>query len=112
MQTITRPDIVLIKEALNVYGDLEYLMYKICYHAAPTLFSSKPSSLICLNNNGKLKLKDIWDKYKETLKNLISLEFFEVKSNKDCVSILIYKRGQLENILFNNDVKSYLLSCG
>ena len=101
MQTITRPDIVLIKEALNVYGDLEYLMYKICYHAAPTLFSSKPSSLICLNNNGKLKLKDIWDKYKETLKNLISLEFFEVKSNKDCVSILIYKREQLENILFN-----------
>ena len=112
MQTITRPDIVLIKEALNVYGDLEYLMYKICYHAAPTLFSSKPSSLICLNNNGKLKLKDIWDKYKETLKNLISLEFFEVKSNKDCVSILIYKREQLENILFINDVKSYLLSCG
>lgn len=112
MQMITRPNIVLIEEALNSYGDLEYLIYKICYHAAPTLFSSKPSSLICLNNNTKSRLKDLWDRHKKKLKNLISLDFFEVKASKNCVSILIYKRDQLENILFDKDVRAYLLSCG
>ena len=94
----------------KIYSDLEFLLYKILFHGAPTFFSHKPSSLIILKNTPFSNLKEIWDNKKGEIKNLISHNYTELKTTDKCVHILFYKSSDLEQTIFKNDISEYLKS--
>lgn len=99
-------------EFTSNYSELEYLLYKMFFHGAPTFFSEKVSSLICFKNTQSFMLKKIWDENKDFIVNTISLECYEIKRTKECAYVLFYKRDLLEDIIFNNRIKEYLYSKG
>lgn len=94
------------------YSELEYLLYKICYHGAPTIFRVKPSSLICFKNNKLYHLKCIWDKYKYMLADIIPCNYCELKRCKNGVKVLFYWGDWLDKLLRIKENKEYLKSVG
>lgn len=83
---------------VNTYNDMEYLLSTIMCSAAPTLAREKASSLINFTNNNR-NLKNTWIKYKENIKEMIDIEFFELKNGEKNSVVLFYNREGLEKVL-------------
>ncbi len=97
---------------IKEYSDLDYLLYKICYHGAPTILRLKPASLICFKNNKSIRLKDVWDEYRDELVDIIPCSHYELKRFDIGVNVLFYQEEWLKRLLKRNDVKGFLRSLG
>lgn len=103
-----------VKQAIltEVYSGYDYLLYKICFHGAPTVLRVKPSSLICFKNSSKCQLKDIWFNNREEVERSVPLSTFELKTCDRGVNVLFYDSQWLWNVLRRKKAKSYLESFG
>lgn len=85
------------------YDDLEYLFSVIMCNAAPTINNHKTSSLINFRNNNR-NINNIWQKYKNEVKEKLDVDYFELKKDKTNSVVLFYNK---EKMLLNlNDDKN------
>jgi len=97
---------------LDTYDEDEYLMYKLLFHGAPTIQGEKPASLITFKNNRSIRLKDAWERHKDTLLQLIDLDYIELKKTKVMVCVLFYNKDWLSKILKHDEIQEYLQAKG
>lgn len=97
---------------LESYSDVDRILYTICFHGAPTINRYKPASLICFKNNETFYLKDLWDKHKDIIQNLISFKFKEVKRCEYGINVLFYWEDWLTRIVESKKNLEYLSSLG
>ncbi len=94
------------------YLSYEGLLYKILYHAAPTLQGIKPASLIRLTNTKQGNMKDLWFEYKDEIMGSLNVEYKELNRSQDYVCVLFYHPGWMEKLLGQKKTKSYLRAIG
>lgn len=97
---------------LNNYSEIDRILYTICFHGAPTINRYKPASLICFKNGRAFHLKYLWDKHKDTIKDLLPFEFKEVKRCEDGINVLFYWEDWLTRIVESKKNSEYLSSVG
>lgn len=90
---------------------MEFLIYTICYHGAPTLTGKKASNLIAFSHNHK-DLAKVFDQYEEVVRSLLPLPLVVLQRNKRGTVILIYQPLLLENKLKDPDVQEFLQDYG
>ncbi len=96
---------------INKLSDLEYLLYIISYHSAPTLDGIKPSSLINFKD-GKRDLLSIWNKNKELVCKFLRLKYYELNSTSNSTLVLFYDEVLLKETLSDIDNSEFLISLG
>lgn len=95
----------------NSYDDIEYLLSVIMCNAAPTIKNHKTSSLINFRNNNR-NLKDIWEKYKNEVKEKIDVDFFELKKDETSTLVLFYNREKIKLGIRDNRSMEFLKRFG
>lgn len=101
----------LKKEITNTYSQLEYLLYTITYHGAPTLMKQKTASLITFSAS-KQNLQAIWQRYKGCLDSYLDLSYIELNTKPQSTIVLFYQPDELAGYLNDPAILSYLQSCG
>lgn len=104
----------LLKEYINKIGtlnDKEFLFANISYHIAPTIAKLKPSSIITLTNTGR-NMVNLWEIYKKDLRNELGVEYCEIKTNKNSLTILFYDKKTLTKTLYKRRNMNFLKRFG
>lgn len=102
----------LKKQSMN-YSELEYLLYKIALHCAPTLMHEKPSSLVCLKGSYQnTPLTSIWERWKNQMTLILPLEFYELSRSNDHVVVLFYHPDWMQQILAHEPIRCFLCQQG
>ncbi len=96
---------------INKLSDLEYLLYIISYHSAPTLDGIKPSSLITFKN-GQRDLLSIWNENKKVVGRFLKLKFFELNNTSKSSLVLFYDEKLLKNTIENTENSKFLNELG
>ncbi len=96
---------------INKLSDLEYLLYIISYHSAPTLDGIKPASLITFKN-GKRDLLTIWNKNKELIYSFLKLKCYELNSTSKSALVLFYNEELLKDTINNRENSKFLSGLG
>ncbi len=96
---------------INKLNDLEYLLYIISYHSAPTLDGIKPSSLITFKR-GQRDLLSIWEKNKEVVCSFLKLKFFEMNRTSESTLVLFYNEELLKETIDSKENKMFLRNLG
>ncbi len=86
-------------EKTSLYGDMDQILYRICFHGAPMIKRLKPASLICFGNSTGKELMELWDRHKEELKTILPFHFFEIKRCGNGVQVLFFWKDWLERIM-------------
>lgn len=102
--------ISLFKNSNNI-DDKTYLKYIILYHAAPTLFSNKPSTLITFNKFGT-NTYDLWQTYKDGVSERLRCNFIELYDNGERCTVLFYDKKNLICTLYSKDNMKFLQQYG
>ncbi|MBZ9634468.1 DUF3793 family protein [Clostridium sp. FP1] len=76
------------------YDDLEYLFSVIIRNAAPTIRKHKTSSLINFSNSNR-NLNNIWEKYKNEVKDKLDVDYFELKKDTTNTFVLFYNKEKI-----------------
>lgn len=97
--------------SIEKFSDYDYLLSILKFNMAPVLDNKKIGGLIRIIN-GRKRLKDTWTKKKNELQKSLSLDFFEVKDNKNSILVYFYKSKKLAKRLNKNSVRSYLSEKG
>jgi hypothetical protein len=98
-------DSVILNEYLEKIEGLrgkDYLSAVVAYHIAPTIEKIKPSSIVTFNNHRR-ELYSLWKKYKYCFLNYYGLDFCELKSDNEQISILFFDRKLLNEVIFDNE---------
>ncbi len=93
------------------YSDFEYLMYTICYHAAPTIAGEKSATLLSFTPSGR-KMSQIWLRYRHLVSDILPVEMLEVRRVKHCVTVLFFNRHLIEERLEEPEVSYFLKAYG
>ena len=103
-----------LKKFLNItkdYEDLEYLLSVIMCNAAPTIKNHKTSSLINFKNSNR-NISNIWNRYKNEVKEKIGIHYFELKKDTKNTIVLFYNKEKLEASLMDNKNMEFLKRFG
>ncbi len=93
-------------------NELEYLVYKIYFNAAPTIKGLKPSTLLNFTNMSHISLFDIWNRNKEFLAGKLHVKFMELKKKENGVIVIFYNEDMMRNILCENENECFLRDRG
>lgn len=94
-------------QIINDYDDFEYLLSVIICNAAPTLKKQKTASLITFSSNNR-SLNNIWEIYKDKVKEKLNVSFFQLKKNKNSSVVLFYNKEMLELSIKNQENMNFL----
>lgn len=97
---------------MESYDDLEYLLCKILFHSAPTLFGGKVASLISFKQNRRRNVLQLWNQYRKEIKKYIPLNFCELSRDEKHVVVLFYHSKRLGKNLKETSCHCFLQSCG
>ncbi len=111
-ELMNKTDFVKEMEFKRNLNDVEYLVYKIYFNAAPTVKGLKPSTLLNFRNMAHMNLFDIWNKNKDFLKDKLHIKFMELKRSEDGVIVLFYNEEMMKNILCENENECFLRDRG
>lgn len=103
---------MLIFDLFQSIKDNDYKLYilsKILYFAAPTIFCDKPSTIINFENINE-DFYSLLPSIKDELLKKYKLRTFELVQNKNKCIILFYKKNLLKKVLQNN--MEFLVSFG
>jgi hypothetical protein len=90
---------------------LKYLAVKL----APTIFSVKPSVLLTLKDSKKNIANNLFTFYmqnKEYIRRTLNIEIFELKNCGYCAKVMFFKKNLLQEAVYNEWRKEYLLEFG
>lgn len=96
---------------VNNFNDEEYLFSTIAVSSGPTIMGEKPSSIVTLKNSNR-NLRDCWYNAREKVKNNFNIDYIELNEEKEFVTVLIYNRDILKDILENKRKRSFLKRFG
>ncbi|MEG6585268.1 DUF3793 family protein [Dendrosporobacter sp. 1207_IL3150] len=104
----------MAKEAviLTHYNNEDFLSKWLALELAPTIFGSKPSTILSIVNTKSRPLLTLWRQYGPELLNGSSISFFILKETPDRLAILFYRRDMLEQCIYEPNNKEFLLSHG
>lgn len=97
---------------MEAYDKLEYLICKILFHGAPTLFGGKIASLISFKHSRRRNALKLWDQHRKEIKEHIPLNFCELSRDDKHVVVLFYHSKRLEQSLEDKECSCFLKSCG
>ena len=103
-----------LKKFLKVtkdYDDLEYLLSVIMCNAAPTIKNHKTSSLINFKNNNR-NINNIWNIYKDDVKEKLGVHYFELKKDSENTIVLFYNKEKHQSSLKDNKNMEFLKRFG
>lgn len=98
-------------EIVNDYDDLEYLFSVIIRNAAPTIKKHKTSSLINFSNSNR-NLNNIWERYKDKVKEKLDIDYFELKKDTTNMLVLFYNKEKMELSINDNKNMQFLKRFG
>lgn len=90
-----------VRSFINIvssYNDIEYLLSTTMCSAAPTLAREKVSSLLNFSNNNH-NLQNTWKEHKEYIKEILNIDFFELKNDEKNTVVLFYNKEGLKKVL-------------
>ena len=93
------------------YDDLEYLFSVIMCNAAPTINNHKTSSLINFRNNNR-NINNIWQKYKNEVKEKLDVDCFELKKDATNTVVLFYNKEKMMLSIGDNKNMEFLKRFG
>lgn len=93
------------------YDDLEYLFSVIMCNAAPTINNHKTSSLINFRNNNR-NINNIWQKYKNEVKEKLDVDYFELKKDETNSVVLFYNKEKMLLSISNDKNMEFLKRFG
>jgi len=96
----------------NTYSEIDYLLYKICFHCAPTLKKKKPASLMCFKNSKSAQMRELWHKHKNEIARILGCDFYELKVCHQGINVLFYQREFLNRVLTCPKTMSYIKQHG
>ena len=97
---------------MEAYDELEYLICKILFHGAPTLFGGKTASLISFKHNRKRNALKLWDQHRKEIKKHIPLNFCELSRDEKHVVVLFYHSTRLGKNLQKHECSCFLKEYG
>jgi hypothetical protein len=98
-------------KVLNSLEDEAYFKFIISYLTAPTLFSSKPATILCFNRVQR-NLYELWSRYGYMVREWYRVEYMILKEDKDVKVVMFYNEQNLKNILKKEENKNYLNKLG
>ncbi|MCI7238196.1 MAG: DUF3793 family protein [Anaerococcus sp.] len=96
---------------LDEFKDLDYLISILKFNLAPLIHKKKLGSLISLTNSRR-RLKELWDRQKDKIMEILELSFYELKEEDDRVLIYFYREERLRKKLNEENIKLFLESYG
>lgn len=89
----------------------EYMFRIITYEIAPTLCGKKSASLITLTKSNR-GMYNMWIKHKEEFLQNIPLNYFELNSTTEVITILLYNPNKLKELIQDRECIDFLKSYG
>ena len=96
---------------INNFKDYDYILALIKSTVAPTFNDLKLGTMMNLRN-AKRPLKDYWMQNKFILRDVLGLDFYELKEGEDFVLVYFFKNNRLEKKLSQIKIKEFLNSYG
>ncbi|MDU1642786.1 Protein of uncharacterised function (DUF3793) [Peptoniphilus harei] len=96
---------------INNFKDYDYILALIKSTVAPTFNDLKLGTMMNLRN-AKRPLKDYWMQNKFILRDVLGLDFYELKEGEDFVLVYFFKNNRLEKKLSQIKIKDFLNSYG
>jgi len=96
---------------VNDYDDLEYLFSVIIRNAGPTIKKHKTSSLINFSSRSR-NLNNMWDRYKNEVKDKLDVEYFELKKDSTNTFVLFYNTEKIKIAIKDNKNMEFLKRFG
>ncbi|AAK78566.1 hypothetical protein BJV85_003423 [Clostridium acetobutylicum] len=88
-----------------------YMIKLITYSISPVISKRKPSSIITVSNRYK-GMYDLWNIYGEEYLRNINVDVFEIKKDKDCLTLLFYDKALLKSTLYHKTNIGFLNKFG
>lgn len=98
-------------EKINNLGDEEYLFSTIAISSGPTLMGEKPSSIVTLKSSNR-NLMDSWYNTREKVRERFNVDYIELNEEESFVTVLIYNKEILEEVLKDKRKRSFLKRFG
>ncbi|MDW8802395.1 DUF3793 family protein [Clostridium sp. A1-XYC3] len=95
---MSKDELISFVNIVNNYNDIEYLFSTIVCSTSPTLAKEKVSSLLTFSNDNR-NLQNTWEEYKEQIKDILEVKFFELKKNEKNTIVLFYNEEELRNTI-------------
>lgn len=98
-------------KSLSTMDDRECIEKFLVYNASLVISGVKPSATVTLkkvNNN----LYDKWIKYGIEFLKSIGIEYIELRESKEALIILVYNKSELENYIFDESNRKFLINLG
>lgn len=108
---MTNEEAISFKNIVNGFNDIDYLFSTIICSAAPTLAGEKVSSLLNFSNNNH-NLQNTWKAYKGCIKDILNIDFCELKKGEKNTVVLFYNKKKLETLLKDNRNSEFLTRFG
>jgi hypothetical protein len=100
-----------ILKIVNNYDDLEYLFSVIIRNEGPTIKKYKTASLINFSNSDR-NLNNIWEEYKNQVKEKLDIDYFELKKDTANTVVLFYDKEKIRLDISNNRNMEFLKRFG
>ncbi len=78
---------------------LERLLFKICYHSAPTLEGLKPANLVMFRNGCAGCFQTDWEEFQAEIEQILPIKMRVLGRSDKGVNILFYDEAALQKIL-------------
>ncbi len=104
---------ILMKQlATDKEPRLERLLFKICYHAAPTLQGIKPANLVMFRDSCAGCFQTDWDHFQTEISQILPIKMRVLGRSDKGINILFYDRVALQKILEAQAIKRRLSQLG
>jgi len=95
----------------NSLGDMEFLLSRVAYSAAPTILDKKPSTLMSFSQ-GSRNLYLLWERHKTNVSTLLGLDYVELSNRGMSRLVLFYKHNLLLCHLGEHETAQFLVDMG
>jgi len=92
-------------------GDMEFLLTRVAYSAAPTILDRKPSTLMSFSQ-GSRNFYLLWEQFKVSVSTILGLEYIELRNEGSSRLVLFYRRNILSVHLHHRETSQFLADLG
>lgn len=116
--SICKGDILMIYDkqiedffrSLNRLEDKAYFKFIVSYLAAPTLYSSKPATILSFNKTQR-NLYELWNQYEYMVREWNITDYMLLKEDKYAKLVMFYNNN-LKDVLEKEENRRYLIKLG
>ncbi len=98
--------------AMDCEPRLERLLFKICYHAAPTIEGIKPANLVMFRDGCAGCFKSDWYEFQEEIQRILPIKVRALGPTDKGINILFYNEDVLKRLLGAKAIGDQLKAIG